>query len=372
MGTPARVLSGPAGARVVLDGREYINFAGSTYLALGGLQELRDAALKAIEGGAAFSCQLPAAYGVADALVESLEERAAAYCGTEDAVYMASGYLIGAAALASLNTTGSMLFIDESAHFSLFDAGQLTGLPLVPFKHCDADALEQVIHSSSRREMRPLVITDGVFGTDGRVAPLDRYAALIAPFDGRLVVDEAHSFGVLGQHGRGAAEHHGVESVATTAATLSKAFCAHGAIIGCKRAVADKLRRVPPLRGANVGSPITAAVASASIRYVHEHPERRARLSGLTSYLRARLADIGIETGDSPAPIVAFRMGVRAVMQSIQEALFRRGIYVLISNYIGAGAEGIIRCAVFADHSEADLDSLVDSLRELSAGTLRR
>jgi 8-amino-7-oxononanoate synthase len=358
------VLRGPASARLTLDGREYINFAGCGYLALGRQQELRDAALKALEEGAAFSSQLPPIYGIIDEAVRQLEDCAAEYCGTEDSVYAASGYFIGAAALATIDTKNSVLFIDEGSHFSLFDAAHLTTRPVVSFRHADPEALTHAIGAALLPTMRPIVVSDGVFATTGRVAPLDKYAGILANYNGHLVIDEAHSFGVLGMHGRGAADYHRVESIATSAGTLSKAFCAQGAIIGCSVEAADRLRRVPPLRGANPGSPISAAVGAASIRYVQEHPELRTRLTELTSYLRNRLKRIGFDVGESPAPILAFRNGDLAFMQTIQKRLFAQGIYVLVSNYIGAG-EGIIRCAVFADHSEADLDALADSLSRM-------
>jgi 8-amino-7-oxononanoate synthase len=197
------------------------------------------------------------------------------------------------------------------------------------------------------------------------VAPLNEYATILESYDGRMVVDEAHSFGVLGVGGRGAAEYHGVESVVVKATTLSKAFCAQGAIVPCYRDVAEKLRRLPPLRGANAGSPISAVVSAAALRYMRMHPKRRTRLAELTEYLRGKLRAIGTEVATSAAPIFAFRIGDRAAMQSAQKKLAERGMYVLVSNYIGSGAEGFLRCAVFADHSEADLGALTEALAAL-------
>lgn len=360
----SRVLRGPASARVVLDGREYINFAGWGYLALGGRPELRDAARKALEDGAAFASQLPTVYGVVDEAIRDLEVCAAQYCATEEAVYAPSGYFIGAAAMMGVDLNDSVLFVDENAHFSLFEAAKLTTRTVVSFRHGDAESLARSIHTALPPKMKPIVVTDGVFATTGLVAPLDRYAAVIADYGGHLIVDEAHSFGVLGRHGRGAADYHGVESIATCGSTLSKAFCAQGAIIGCSVEVAERLRRLPPLRGANPGSPLSAAVGAAAIRYVQLHPELRQRITALTGYLRSRLRALGFDVGDSPAPIVAFRPGDRAFMQSIQERLMEQGIFVIISNYIGAG-EGVIRCAIFADHAEQDMDALTDTLSRL-------
>lgn len=360
--TLPRILRGPASARINLDGREYINFAGSGYLALGGELEVRGAAVRAIEEGCAFSRQLPAAYGVTDPVISDLEAAAAAYCGTETAVYYASGYFIGAAALNSLDLSRCALFIDESAHYSLVEAARATGQTLVSFAHCDPDALADAIHRGLPPQMRPVVVTDGVFGTTGRVAPLDRYASIVVRYDGCLVVDEAHSFGVIGPHGRGAADLLGVEGISVTAATLSKAFCGHGGIIGCDHKTSEKLRGLPPLRGANSGSPISAAVGAAALRYMMACPDRRTGLADLTAYLRRKLRAHGIEVSESPAPIVSFQLGDRRAMQSLQQRLFDRGIHIMISTYIGAGPEGVIRCAVFADHCEKDLDALVSNI----------
>jgi 8-amino-7-oxononanoate synthase len=257
-------------------------------------------------------------------------------------VYFASGHLIGAAALSSLETDESVFFIDEMAHFSLFDATRIANRPVVTFRHCDLESLSQAIRDSLPAGAKPIVVSDGVFGTTGRIAPLNEYEKIVRCYEGRLIVDEAHSFGVLGAHGRGAAELHGVESLGTTAAAFSKAFCAQGAIMGCARDAAKMLRQVPPLRAANAGSPISAAVSAASLRYMQAHPGRRVRLLGLTTHLRRSLRSIGIDTGDSPAPIVAFEERDRQTSASLQQQLFERGIYVMLSNYIGVSANGSI------------------------------
>jgi 7-keto-8-aminopelargonate synthetase-like enzyme len=110
------------------------------------------------------------------------------------------------------------------------------------------------------------------------------------------------------------------------------------------------------------GSPLTAAAAAASLAYVAAHPEIRASLLGLTQYLRQRLRAIGVDVIDSPAPIVTFQMGNAAAMQALQRRAFERGIYLHYSTYVGAGAEGVIRCAVFRDHTRADIEQLIAAL----------
>jgi glycine C-acetyltransferase/8-amino-7-oxononanoate synthase len=155
-----------------------------------------------------------------------------------------------------------------------------------------------------------------------------------------------------------------VEHLSLSGATLSKALCAHGALMGCSHAVAQRVRTLPPLAAACSGSPLSATAAAASLSYVSRHPELRTQLSALTGHLRARLRALGLDVIDSPAPIVSFRYGDREQMRALQRRAFERGFYLHHSTYLGAGADGLIRCAVFRDHSHADIDALIALLGE--------
>jgi 7-keto-8-aminopelargonate synthetase-like enzyme len=359
-----RRVDGPASARVTIDGREYINFFGSGYLALARLPEMRAAALRALERGTAFAQQFPSSLETFDPHFAHVERAAAAACATEASVYFASGYLIGMVGLASLEGEFDVIVLDEYAHYNLKDAAQLLGLPCFTFTHCDASALADLLKREAQgKGRRPVVITDGVFATTGRLPPLADYAAILVPYGGRLFVDESHAFGVVGEFGRGAAEYCGVEEVASTGATLSKAYCAQGAIVGCSSSVAARLRNVPPLRGACAGSPVSAAVAAAALTCVARRPSLRTDLRALTDYLRTRLRALGLAIQDSPAPIVAFKWGGRKEMLALQRRAFEDGVYLYHSTYIGTDADGVIRCAVFCDHTKEDIDALVDILK---------
>jgi len=357
-----RRIDGPISARICIQGREYINFFGSGYLALAGLPELREAGLQAIRSGAAFSRQVPSLLGGCDPIFEDVERLGAVGMGTESSVYFASGYLIGLVGLAIAASSFDRILIDDCAHYCLKDGAKLTGLPVHTFAHCDVEALTTELRRPFCNKQRPLVATDGVFATTGRVPPLGDYARAIAPYDGRLFIDESHAFGVVGRAGRGGAEYCGVEDLVASGATLSKAFCAQGALVGCSAEAAVQIRSLPAVRGACAGSPISAAVSSASLGYVAAHPELRQELSVLTDYFRERLRGIGLNVIESPAPIVSFRCGSRRDMQALQGRMLERGIHIYHSTYLGAGEEGMIRCAVFRDHSKADIDALVTSI----------
>jgi 8-amino-7-oxononanoate synthase len=358
-----RVVGGPASARMVIDGQPFVNFSGTGYLALSTVPEIRAAVRRALDEGAPFARQSLSSSGGIDPAFAGVERAAATFCGTEASVYFASGYLIGTVGLASVEQRFDLLILDEHAHLNLINAARSTGLPAFTFTHCDVDSLNQVLTKEVRKMQRPLVITDGVFATSGRIPPLAEYAAALAPYDGRLLVDEAHGFGVVGEHGRGASEFCGVEHVTYSCATLTKAFCAGGAIVGCSAATAVRLRSVPPISCSCAGSPLLAAAATASLTYVAQRPELRKDLRATGDLLRLRLRNAGIDVLETPAPIVSFRWGHRADMLALQRRAFEQGIYIPYSTYVGSGSEGMIRLSVFGDHSREDINALADVLR---------
>jgi 7-keto-8-aminopelargonate synthetase-like enzyme len=355
-------MHGPAGARIVIDGRSYINFVGSGYLALSQIPEIRREVLQALNDASPFARQFPAALGLNDPIFAAVEREAAAACGTESSVYLASGYFVGMVGLASIAHPFHVIAIDDSAHHSLYDAAKLSDRPTFRFAHCDADALRDLLRRHVRVNQIPLILTDGAFATTGRIPPLATYASLIAPYDGRIFVDESHSFGVVGANGRGSVEYCGVENVSTCGATLSKAYCGHGAIVACDLGTANRLTRHSVIRGACSGSPLSAIASKASLEYVAKHPDIRLQMRELTEYFRMKLRAAGLDVIESPAPIVSFQLDTREDMEALQTKMLARGVLLYHSDYVGAGANGVIRCAVFRDHVREDIDALVESI----------
>lgn len=355
-------VGGPVSARITVEGRQYLNFFGTAYLALSGIPEIRGAVRRALDEGVAFARHLPAAVGGDDPIFDAVEAAGATALDTEASVYFASGAMIGSVGLASLAGRFGSIAIDECAHYSLQEAALASGVCVARFSHRDVDSLAEVLETCPRRPGPPLVMTDGIFAATGAIAPLAEYATLLRPLEGAMLVDESHGFGVVGSSGRGAWEHCGLDGEVVRGATMSKAYCAHGGLVGCTSAVARMLRERPPVRGSSSGSPLSAVAAAASLRYVAAHPELRLQLAETTRSLREHLRDIGLEVIESPAPIVSFRVGSRADMLELQRRLFERGICVHHSTYIGAGPEGLIRCAVYRDHSTADIEAFAADL----------
>jgi 8-amino-7-oxononanoate synthase len=358
-----RTLESPMGAEIVVDGNRYLNFAGSCYLGLGGVHEILESGACTLRAtGAGY--QLSRHFGLVSAALQDVESEGARFFATESALFLTTGYHFGFAAVAALRDRFSVIFFDELAHYSLREAIAASGLPRHTFHHLDAGHLAELLARHCAPRALPLIVTDGMYSTGGEIAPLDQFAGALESYGGRLLVDESHSFGVLGEHGRGASEHHSIPaSAALIGGSLSKAFGAVGALIPANASEVAALQATPVYRGAAVGLPAAAAMCAQSLRYVRAHPELLQRLRDNTAYLKAGLRRLGLEVGATVAPVAAFALGSKQSMRSLQERLLAQGIWVLHSDYIGAGPEGVIRCGIFADHTRLHLDRLLDSLR---------
>jgi 7-keto-8-aminopelargonate synthetase-like enzyme len=358
-----RTLESPVAAEIVLDGRRYINFGGSSYLGLSGNAEIASAGIAALDQcGSGIS--IPRAHDVATRAHQQVEAEAAAFFDSQGAFYLAAGYFFGLVSLAILREEFTAIFFDELAHTSLREAIAASALKSVAFRHLDADDLGQKLVSHLGGNDRPLVVTDGMYSTFGEIAPLRQLAQVMAPFNGRLLVDESHSFGVLGPFGRGAVEHHGIPtSLALRGGSLGKAFGVCGGIIPATEAEVAAFRRAPAGRGASQGSAAAASMSARSLRFVRDHPELLQRLRENTMYMKAGLRDLGLDVNDSIAPVATFVLQSAKAMRSVKDRLMSEGIFLFHSTYIGAGAAGAIRCGIFADHTREHIDALIGALR---------
>lgn len=356
-----RELRGGGNARLLIDGVPFLNFSGCNYLALTDKLELRSAAQNVLNDGAGFSRYLVDAYGGYDPYFRAVEEEAATFFGTEAAVYLPSGYLIGAAGFAAAEPDYDVVLLDENAHWCLVDAAKLTCKPLRYFAHRSAESLRAEIDTLSPGQ-RPLVVTDGAFATTGALPPLDEYADLLERVDGRLLVDESHSGGVVGETGRGSVQHFGVEHIAHVGVTLSKAFCGQGAVYVGSEAEVSRAVASKPVRGSNSGTPLSASVCAAALKLVRKNPGLCEGIRESANYLRNKLRALGLAVPETPAPIVSFSHAGFSEMRNIQEHLFYEGMYVLHSNYIASGPGGVIRLSIFADHSVEDLDRVTAAI----------
>ena len=361
----------------VFDGREMIYFGGTGYLGLQAAPEMIDAGCRgAREWGIAAATSRARLGNNAPTL--AVERAAADFFRTDDAFYLQSGFFGPAVIATACAAEFDTILIDEAAHYAVRDAAERAsaiGPSARRFAHCDVRAVEDAVDESPKGH-RFLVMSDGVFPAEGAIAPVVAYLDAVASRPGSAVfIDDAHGVGVLGSSGLGTREHHGLLGFPSNTthehpvrlfwtATLSKAFGGIGGVVAGESGFIDRLKSTSRLYdGASQPSSFDAGVSRHGIEIVQNRPELRSRLLTNVRLLRSRLRGIGIETGDSPVPIVAFRIGGREQMTRIHAELWEEGICLpYLSSYSGTDANGVLRATVFSTHTEADIERLTEVL----------
>ncbi len=384
-------MQGPPGPMTVVDGRQYLYFAGTGYLGLQGRPEVIAASCEAAEQYGAGSATSRSRTGFGDTPPALLvEQRAAEFFHCETSLCIPSGFLGPHVLLDALRETYDALFLDAHCHSAISIAARGVGKPIVRFQHANpADLLEKLcLHSLGG--YRPLIATDGVFSATGSLAPLAEYCDILRVYPGAaLLVDDAHGVGVLGEHGRGLLEHAGLYDAQVNAhddsdkdaggcedgrragprvylcASLSKALGGYGGIIPGTRRFTEWLRlRSPVYSGATPLPPAIAAATAEGIRIAADEPELRRRLLANAHALKSGLLGMGLEIDDGPAPIAAVCLESAQLMQQMQRDLASSGILIAyLARYPGVPTQGALRIAAFATHTETMIDRLLDEFR---------
>jgi len=353
------VLQTPIGPRVRLNGREYDYFCGTSYYCLHGHPQVIQAACEATKKyglGAATSWDVPP-------LLE-VEEVAARFFGTSQAKYIVSAYL-GIFFLANaLIDKYDIIFVDELAHYSVFDGIKSTGKHIITYSHLDPIDLKEKLQKYLKPKQIPIVITDGVFPMTGAMAPLTEYYNILLNYDKFvLCIDDSHGVGVLGSSGRGICEFYNLSDPRVYfCGTASKAFGGFGGIIPGDRDLMQAIEakvRVP--LGASPPPVPAAAASSMGIKLLLEHPEWREQLRDNVFYIRKRLRGLGLPIPDSPVPIVTIFSIPNVDLAMVQQRLEENGImvrYVPPRGYSDAPPAESLKITIFSQHSREQLDRL--------------
>ncbi|MEA3462581.1 MAG: pyridoxal phosphate-dependent aminotransferase family protein [Bacteroidota bacterium] len=361
------------GTSVVLNGKSYLYFAGTSYFQLHSHPDLIKAANDATIQYGIGSATTRAISGTTP-LLEKIEHKLASYFNTEDAVYLPSGYLSSMAGLIALDAMSlyQLIFLDEGSHYSLVEGARATGKPIINFQNRNLEDLEAKMKKHLGPGQRPLVASDGLFPVMGTLAPIREYLDLAEKFDGVVWVDDAHGVGILGAHGRGSCEALGTPSRRIyLGATLSKAFGAYGGIIAGSGDFIQQVRSGSVMTGSS--SPMNAAVAAGikGLELVQENQNLRKKLWTNARYLGDALEHMGITSEPlfipkmhGTIPIFSFAHKDAATMKAIHNYLLEQGIYTQYTTYKGAGSEGVIRVVVTSSHKKVEMVRFTHNLRE--------
>jgi len=297
------------------------------------------------------------------ALYGRLEERLAAFFGAGDAVIVANGYLTNLIAAQVLAGEFSHALVDEKAHPSLCDAAEFLNCPVMRFKSRDAADLARAVERCGPGA-KIVLLTDGMFASDGGAAPLKKYKEAL-PKDALMLVDDAHAAGVLGATGRGTLEYDRVarRGIVQTA-TLSKAFGVYGGVILCSKQF--RRRILNHSRMFIGGTPLPLPLANAALIAIgileKEGSVLRKRLNENVAFVRNGLRAAGQPLNEAPGPIVALAPQSARGNAAFKRALLAAGIYPPFVRYPGGPAQGYFRFVISSEHSRAQLDQLLGVL----------
>jgi len=361
-----RELEGEQLPRARFDGREVINLSSNNYLGLTTHPKLKEAAIQAVRTLGAGSGSVRTIAGTMKLHME-LERRIAAFKKTEASVVFQSGFAANAGTVSSLLGKEDLIISDELNHASIIDGARLSRAQIRVFPHRDVEALERLLEET-RDVKRRLVITDGVFSMDGDVAPLPKIAALARAHGAIMMIDDAHSSGVLGKAGRGTVDHFDLHGqVDVQVGTLSKAIGVLGGYVcGSKSLIEYLYHRARPFLFSTSHPPAVAAACLAAFDVLEQEPERIEKLWANTRRFKAGLARLGFNTGSSETPITPILVGEADLAMRFSDRLFERGVFAQGIGYpTVAKGKARLRTIVTATHTDEDLDRALSILGEV-------
>lgn len=355
------------GDRVVLDGRELINFGSNDYLGLADDPRVVAAARRALDIAGCGAGASPLVTG-RGSLHAELEQRLAQFEHAEAALLFPTGFAANAGTIAALAGDGDEIFSDAKNHASIIDGCRLSGARVGIYRHGDVGHLEALLRQSPAAVRRRLIVTDSLFSMDGDLAPLREIAALAERHEAMLLVDEAHATGVLGPTGRGVCELTGIDPAAVArVGTLSKAIGSMGGFVAGSRALIDWLaNRARPYIFSTAPAEAVAAAGLTAIEIVEAEPDRRLALLRRAESLRSRLQAAGHNIGQSQSQIIPVLVGDPLRATEAAAALRARGLFVpAIRPPSVPDGESLLRISLTWRHDDATLDRLVAALAEV-------
>jgi glycine C-acetyltransferase len=350
------------GAWVRIEGKRVLNMCSNNYLGFADDERLKRAAKEAID-----------AYGVGPGAVRSiagtmslhieLERRIARFKGTEAALSVQSGLNTNLSVIPLLMEKDDIIFTDELNHASIIDGTRLTRAQRAIFPHRDTTALRGLLEEH-RGVAKKLIVTDGVFSMDGDLAPLPGIADLAEEFDAMVMVDDAHGEGVLGSHGRGIVDHFGLHGrVDIECGTMSKAFGVMGGYVAGSANLVEYLRqRARPFLFSSAATPADVAACIAAIDILETSDEPVRTLWANAEYFKAKLNELGFDTGVSETPITPVMLGEASTAWEFSKRLFEGGVFATaIAFPTVPKGRARIRVMLSAAHSREDLDFAVEA-----------
>lgn len=356
---------GTADAVTVIGGKSYINFSSYNYLGLAGEPRVNQAAKAAIDryGTSASASRLVAGERP---IQRELEEAIATLYGVDDCVVFVSGHATNVTTIGTLFGAKDLIVHDSLIHNSVIEGIKLSGATRRTFSHNDPESLERILAEIRGNFERTLIVVEGLYSMDGDIPDLPRFINIKERYKAFLMVDEAHSLGVLGETGRGIREHFGLPGSAVDIwmGTLSKALAGCGGYIAGEKALVEHLKYAASGFVYSVGiSPVMAAASLTALKIMLEEPERVAGLRERTGYFLRQAKINGIDTGLSQGyAVVPAIVGSSLKATKLSHGLFEQGVNVQPIIYPAVEERAArLRFFISCTHSTAQIDAALSA-----------
>ncbi len=351
---------------VKMNGKEVMMFGSNSYLGLSDDPRLKEAAIEAIRKYGTSCSGSRFLNGTLDIHL-ALEEKLAKLVGKEEAVTYSTGFQVNLGVVSCLGFKDGFVFLDALDHACIIDGSRLSFSRVLKFPHNDVEALEKKMQVAPI-EVPKLIVVDGVYSMEGDIAPVPELVALCEKYNASLMIDDAHGLGVLGDHGRGTANHFGLtDQVDLIMGTFSKSFGSLGGFIAGDHEVINYLKHNSrSLIFSASMPPANVAAVSRAIDIMLSEPERIEHLWALTNHAHAAFKERGFDIGHSQSPIIPlFVRDLQKCLTAVKMAL-DEGVFItpVIPPAVPEDSV-IVRFALMATHSFEQLDEALDKLTKV-------
>lgn len=348
---------------------EQILLASNSYLDLANIPELKQAMAQAVldwgtgSGGARLTTGNKTPH-------DELENELAKFKGEEAAITFNTGYMANVGTISALCGKSDIIFSDALNHASIIDGIRLSRATCVVYKHNDMTDLERAIQKNATNQ-KMLIVTDAVFSMDGDLANLPELLRIAHTYNCLLMIDEAHATGVIGQTGRGLAEHYGCEHADVTVGTLSKAIACEGGFVAGKKQLIEFLKnKSRSFIFTTAMSPAMAAGALRNLQFLESHPERVQQLQENVKFFCEALQREGLNVPQSPSAIIPVIIGDEAAALNASAKLLERGYVIPAIRYpTVAKGQARLRASLMATHTHEELERAAKAIAQVIKST---
>ncbi|MBY0480918.1 MAG: aminotransferase class I/II-fold pyridoxal phosphate-dependent enzyme [Chitinophagaceae bacterium] len=353
---------------VIIGGKKLLMFGSNSYMGLTNHPKVLEAAKKAINKYGS-SCSGSRFLNGTSRLHIELEEKLANHLGKEAALTFTTGFQTNLGTVAAMTGRSGILILDELDHASIIEGSRLSFSKVLKFSHNDMNELEKILKSLPEEKVK-MIVVDGVFSMEGDICNLPEIVRLANQYQAAVMVDDAHALGVIGEFGKGTADHFGLTNeVDLIMGTFSKSLASVGGFIASTKEVINYLKHhARPMIFSASMPPSAAAAAMAALEIIQNEPERQENLWKNTAYISKAIKEMGLDINTSQTPIIPIYIRDNELTFQFTQQLFEEGIFVnpVVSPAVSSDSS-MVRMSIMATHTKEQLDMAIEKLEKVAS-----